>query len=157
MWSWCLDAGHTRDDQVAVTHYMDAFPDRVRLDTQNLFVWNDYIGTVADIESGEPIRFRGRHEPYFIHFPSPPAFMMTSSGFHFRAKGISQQYVRVARALLGEEAALDQPVERCRVTLSYMVILYAFLVVVVILFLILMILLSRPAARRAGSLRARAA
>lgn len=70
LWEWVLEQGLMKDDQIAVSHFMDEFPEKVSLDTLHLLVYNDNNGKSADIEIQKgKIIVNNQYNPYFIHFP----------------------------------------------------------------------------------------
>jgi len=79
LWEWCFDRGLTKDDQVALSHFMNHHIQDVGLDTGNEFVYNDFGAITAriDVSSDGVISIDDLEQiPFFIHFP---ALMLTRS------------------------------------------------------------------------------
>lgn len=71
---WCLEKGYHKDDQIALSHYMDAYPHQITLDITSQFVYNDLFGIgniqIQAQDSSIRLSVKGQDiHPYFIHFP----------------------------------------------------------------------------------------
>lgn len=131
------------DDQVAVSYYMDIFPNKVKLDINNIFIYNDNWGTTGKInykESNIKI-INSKNQPYFIHFPGfmkyPSAYIFSSFNFGKPPKN----YINIGKNILKENFITHQPIDT-KVFNVNMIAIYILLFVLIIVIIILSIFLA---------------
>lgn len=71
MWEWALEKNF-QDDQIACGNYMDTYPDRIHLDSQNTLFFNDVLASQKYQLAGIDNKLISNNrilDCYFIHFP----------------------------------------------------------------------------------------
>lgn len=134
LYDWCIKNNHTKDDQMALGHFMDAFPNDVYLDIHSTFVFNDTFGKRAIIEVVHDKKFYIKNaidQPYFIHFPG----LMISSSIPLQINigKVPNNYITVTKNVLEDDAIYNLPIHNL-----YGVFLLIFYIVFILLFLVLL-------------------
>lgn len=134
LWNWVLENGLLRDDQIAVSHFMDAFPQKVVLDTQNKIVYNDTFIKCAKIDiKSDKILVNDKFKPYFIHFPG---FKLRQSLCWNKISEYPPNYLLVGKQVCKENFIKEMSVLPKVFYPSLIgIILLCFLVIIVIFFL----------------------
>lgn len=131
------------DDQIAISYYMDAFPDKIKLDINNIFVYNDNWATSGKIDCKESmVKIKNlKNQPYFIHFPGfmkyPSAFIISNFNFGKAPKN----YINVGKKILKENFITHQPIDN-KVFNFNMIAIYILLSILIIVIIILSIFLA---------------
>lgn len=147
LWGWCIEQGHTRDDQVALAHFMDRYPEDVMLDTDSTFVHNDNFGTrtpITIVDNKLSIQDSSKN-PYFIHFPGLQFY--ASNPLRMDAGITPKNYLTVIQLVLKDEAITEIAVHRPSIlifrTIFYVILALFFLFLVAFLCLLIFRLISK--------------
>jgi hypothetical protein len=71
LWDWCCASTFTEDDQVALGHYVNCFPEKVYLDIDSVLFFNDHLAQtkyVFDSKTHDIIYENKCLKPFFVHF-----------------------------------------------------------------------------------------
>ena len=127
MFDWILQykSFSIRDDQVGVGLYMNEFPQNVKLDLEDRFVFNDNFGERLQLTvlENNQVEINIPNKPYFLHFP----------GIKYRSH--TTNYETVCSALLGVQVPLHETIDLHKGS-SYIYIALFFIVVFLVMFLI---------------------
>lgn len=112
LWSWCLKENYD-DDQIALGHFMDTFPDQITLDSNNKLFFNDDNGRkkYTFMPDKTIIRDNILYKPYFIHFPginlyeSVPFFHLFTPSELFK---VGPNYKKIGNQVIGPNEMITE-------------------------------------------------
>lgn len=144
MYEWILTHRKENDDQICLSHFMNAFPEQVRLDLDSTFVFNDNYGKTGKYgySSERGVTF-GPKQPYFIHFPG---FMSGSIAFNPSIDRPPPNYLSVGHYILKNKFIAHQPVNKMAFRLS-MIVVYMIISILLLVVVILSLVLARTRKR----------
>jgi hypothetical protein len=137
LYNWCIQKGHTKDDQISLGYFMDNFPTQVSLDTnRNIIVIHEMLFRTDPKIKNNKLFLNGFSKlPYFIHYPA----IMSATSIPLLQIRPPKSYSKIASFLLGDQALLDLEINK-KVYKKSSWIIISFLMLLVILIIIFVIL-----------------
>lgn len=138
LFNWCIEKKYTRDDQIALSYYMDNNPLKIMLDMESVFIYNDPYGEEGEYELKERgIKIKNiKENPYFIHFPG----LMAKNSVPFWKNNLGKspkKYELIGKHLLGFEYINEQPINKLVYSITFIVFyIVLFVIIIVMIFYI---------------------